>query len=350
MWPASRWTAPVTSARAGVGISEETLARLRQQVMFQTRQAFYQVLSAQELVQVDQQAVEVAARQLAITTNTVNAGLAAPLDIFQSQAALADAQLTLVRAQNTLDVAQAVLATQLGLSSGTLVIVIQPQSLPNAPSDVETLVQQALANRPEMASFNCRRVQIRAQMALTRLQTFPLVGLTGSYPTPAYGTNVLAASGLTFGLSILYTFYDGGATTAELKQDRIRLSRWIPTRAERNYPLLWMCGKPGWICKTQEQLADADVQHKASAEALRISEVRYENGEGIVLEVEQARLRLTQALTAQAQARYQAQLADAQLAYALGCPVPDVPPITSLPAQWSCRIWRSEQSAVSSEQ
>ena len=195
LWPFSRWTAPVNSARAGIGISAESLARTRQQVMFQTRQAFYQVLTAQELLQVDQQAVDVATRQLLLSTNTVNAGLAAPLDVFQSKASLADAQLTLVRAQNTLAVAQAVLATQLGLPAGTIVTLTPPQTLPTAPPDVDALVKQALCNRPEMAQFNYHRQQILAQMEITRLQTLPLLGLTGSYAAPVYGTNVLAALG-----------------------------------------------------------------------------------------------------------------------------------------------------------
>ncbi len=332
LWPTSRWAAPIASAHAGVGISAETLARTRQQVMFQTRQAFYQVLTAQELLQVDQEAVDVAARQLELSTNTVNAGLAAPLDVYQSKAALADAQLTLVRADNTLAVAKAVLATQLGLPAGAVVALTPPQTLPTAPPDVEALVQEALINRPEMAQFIYRRKQILAQMDITRLQTLPLLGLTGSYAAPVYGTNALAAAGLSVGLSLAINLYDGGATKAELQQSRIRLSQ-VDTDARQTELTITLDVRQAWLDlqNAQQQLADADVQHTAAAEALRISEVRYANGEGIVLEVEQARLRLTQALTALAQARFQAQLADAQLAYALGCPTPDVPPVITLP-------------------
>jgi len=69
------------------------------------------------------------------------------------------------------------------------------------------------------------------------------------------------------------------------------------------------------------QLTAAGDARKAAAEALRIAQIRYENGQGIVLEIEQARLQLTQAETALAQAQFQAQVSAAQLTYALGEPV-----------------------------
>lgn len=332
IWPSGRWTAPIASARAGVAISAKTLARTRQQVMFQTRQAFFQVLTSQELLSVDQEAVDVAARQLTLSTNTVNAGLAAPLDVYQSKASLADAQLTLVRAENTLAVAQSVLASQLGLPAGAMVVLTPPQTLPTAPPDVDALVQQALAQRPEMAQYIFRRKQIRAQMEVTRLQTLPLIGMTGTYASSVYGSNALASSGLTFGLSLAVNLFDGGATTAEIRQARVQLSQ-VDTDARQTELSITLDVRQAWLDlqNAQQQLADAEVQHTAAAEALRIAEVRYANGEGIVLEVEQARLKVTQSLTALAQARFQAQLADAQLAYALGCPAPEVQPIMPLP-------------------
>ena len=139
-------------------------------------------------------------------------------------------------------------------------------------------------------------------------------------------------SGLTLGLSLAINLYDGGATHAEIQQARIHLSQ-VDTDARQTELSITLDVRQAWLAlqNAQQQLADAETQHTAAAEALRISEVRYENGEGIVLEVEQARLNLTQALTALAQARFQAQLADAQLAYALGCPAPDVPTVLSLP-------------------
>ncbi len=332
VYPLSRWRAPIASACAGVGISEETLERTRQQVMFQTRQAVFQVLSAEELLGVDQEAVNVAKQQLQLAQNTVNAGLAAPLDIFQAQAVLADAQVTLTQQQNTLDVANAVLATQIGVPAGTVVSLVAPKTLPAATPDVDGLVEQALRDRPELASYNCRRQQILAAMAITRLQRQVLINLAASYSEPITGASVIAASGASLGLNIAYTLFDGGATSAELRQERVQLSQ-VDTQARQTELTVTLEVRQAWLDlqNALQQLTDAEAQRVAAAEALRIAEVRYANGEGIVLEVEQARLKLTQALTSLAQARYQAQVADAQLSYALGCPAPAVPTPTLPP-------------------
>lgn len=327
VYPSSRWTAPVNSAKAGVGLSSEALARTRQQVVFQTRQAFYQVLTAQELQQVAQDAVEVARRQLDLAQNTVNAGLAAPLDVFQSKAALANAEVTLVQAKNTLDVSHAVLATQLGLPAGTPVQVMAPKELPAPPTDIDALVAEALRNRPELLQYNYRRQQIRAGMELSKLELKPIVNLQPNYTQSLQGGSVFGTSGFSLSVVIAWNLINGGRTKAELKQAQQQLQQ-IDTSAQQEKLQVTLEVRQAWLNQQNayQQLTAAEQQRAAAAEALRISQLRYENGEGIVLEVEQARLNLTQALTSLAQARFQALTAAAQLAFALGQTAPNIPP------------------------
>jgi len=333
VWPQTRWQAPVASAQANVGITQETLVRTRQQVMYQTRQAFYQVLSSGELVQVAQQAVDVAQQQLKLAQNTVNAGLAAPLDIYQAKAVLANNQLTLVQAKNTNDVAKAVLAEQLGLPAGTPVALNAPKDMPTAPPDVDALVADALKNRPELSLYNFRRKQIRAQMDIIRLQQLPILTAQAGYAQPLTGASMFSSSGLTFGAVIAWNLFDGGGTKAQLQAAHIQLAE-VDTSARQTELQVTLEVRQAWLSlqNAQQQLKSAEEQRAAAAEALRIAQVRYENGEGIVLEVQQAQLNLTQALTALAQARFQAQSASAQLAFALGAPAPAVPLASPLPA------------------
>lgn len=67
-----------------------------------------------------------------------------------------------------------------------------------------------------------------------------------------------------------------------------------------------------------EQQDTADKQVFAATEAARIAQIRYEAGEGIFLEKQQADLNKLQADTNLVNARYEAQIARAQLYQALG--------------------------------
>jgi len=325
VWPNTRWRAPIASATAGVGASAEILQRTRETVVFQTRQAFYQVLSAQRLQEVAQESLQAAQTQLKLAENTVAAGYAAPLDIYQARATLADAQVTLSRAQNAVDLARAALVTQIGLPAGTPLQVSAPAGLPTVPTNLDALTQAALQQRPELAQLNFRRQQVRAQIDLIRLEQQPIVNLQANYSKDLTTASALSASGLTFGASIGLAVYNGGQTKAELAAARTQLAQ-LDTNAKQIELGITLEVRQAYLGlqNALQQLTAAQEGLNAATEALRIAQIRYENGEGIILEVEQARVQRTQAQTALAQAQYQAQVSAAQLAFALGEPAPQV--------------------------
>lgn len=322
VWPSARWRAPIAGAQANLGVNTEALQRTRQTVAFQTRQAFYQVLTAQQLQAVAQESVQAAQTQLKLAESTVAAGYAAPLDIYQARATLADAQVTLAQAKNAVDLARAALVTQLGLPADTPVQLDMPAGLPAVPPNLDDLTQTALRQRPELAQINFRRQQVRAQIDLIRLQQRPIVNLQANYAKDLTSASALSTSGLTFGAAIGLAVYNGGQTKAELEAARTQLAQ-LDTAAKQLELGITLEVRQAYLDlqNATEQLTAAEEGLRAAEEALRIAQIRYENGEGIILEVDQARVRRTQAQTALAQAQFQAQVSAARLSFALGEPV-----------------------------
>ncbi|HEX2951889.1 MAG TPA: TolC family protein, partial [Armatimonadota bacterium] len=250
------------------------------------------------------------------------------LDVEQALATLADAEVSLTGAQNAVDVARAALATQLGLPAGTDISITPPSTLPQAPTDVQPLIAKALSSRPELTELNYQRQQLRANMDQIKLQQTPLVNATVGYSDTLAGTSGFSANGLNIGANVAFTAYNGGKTKASLAAARTQLAQ-IDTNQRQIELGITFDVRQAWLNMQNalKQLDSAKQQQVAADEALRISELRYENGEGIYLEVEQARLRSTQARTNLAQARFRAQNAAAQLEYAIGAP----PTATTLP-------------------
>lgn len=324
LWPSARWQAPIAAAQANVGINRETLARTRQQIAFQTRQAFYQLLGANELLKVADVTVQASTTQLRLARSTVQAGLAPQLDVYQAEAALAQAEIARTQARNGVDLARASLAVQLGLPAGTPVDIIPTEGLPTLPPDVEALVARALRARPELASLTFRRQQLLANIRLIEIARQPVVNLQANYNQEIVGGSAFGTKGLTVSAVAALTLFNGGQTRAELAVARLQLAE-VDTTASQLALGISLDVRQAWLNlqNSLEQLIAAERQRRAAAEALRIAEIRYQAGEGIVLEVDQARQRYTQALTALAQARFQAQTAAAQLDFALGAGTPE---------------------------
>ncbi len=331
VWPPTRWTAPVAAARANVGASQETLNRTLEQTVFMTRQAFYQYATALQLVQVAQDAVDVAKGQLALAQRNVEAGIAARIDVVQAEATLADAEVNLVRAQNNNDLARAGLALQLGLSAGTPVTIVAPKAgvLPAAPGEAAALVDTAVKQRPDLLLINYRRAQVKANIDLIRLVQMPMLSLQANYTKNITEGGLFGTEGLTVAGVASINLYNGGKTQADVAAAKEQLAQ-LDTAAQQTTLGITFDVHQAWVnlVMALEQYKDAQRQFDAADEALRIARIRYENGMGIQLEVDQAQLRRNQAQVALAQASLQAQVASAQLDYAIGVPAPGEVSIT----------------------
>jgi len=341
IWPPAVWRAPVQVARAGVGINQQNLTRTQQAVAFQTRQAFFQLLSSQELLGVAQYSVTVAEDQLRLANATFTAGTAPKLDVLQAEATRENALVNLARAQNTVDISRATLATQLGLSAGAPITIRPPDGLPVAPAQVEPLVTQAYTARPEMQQLNFQRQQIRANMDLIRLQQEPTLSVQAAYSKTLIGGSIFGTDGLSLSAVIAMNLFNGGKTRAQLATARIQLQQ-VDTTAQQLEVNISLDVRQSWLNlqNALTQLNSAQKQSVAADEALRIARLRYSEGEGILLEVEQAYLNSTQARTSVSQARFQAEVAAAQLELAIGAPptaqlptapVPAMPALPALP-------------------
>lgn len=323
VWPSTRWKAPVAAAQAGVGVSETTLARNRQQIAFQVRQAYFQLLSAQQLQQVADDAVKVAETQLKLAQNTFEAGTAPKLDVVQATAGLESARVDQLRAQNATAIANSVLAVQLGLPAGTPFALAPPKTLPAAPSAVEPMVETALTQRTELTELNYRRQQLQANVELIKLQQKPLVNVAANFGDTLIGSGGLTGGqGFTVSLTAALAVYNGGKTKADLDAARLQLEQFDLTAKQVELGITLDVRQASLNLQSAlAQLTAAQRQLDAATQALEIAQVRYDYGEGIFLEVEQARLRQTQARTALAQAQFQANVAAAQLDLAVGTPV-----------------------------
>lgn len=158
-------------------------------VTAQTKEAYYNTLLAQRLIQVSQQAIERDLRLIDASRELAGAGRANQRDIVSAQIRLADDQSLLALRTGELERAQLVLRDVLGVPISQPVLAAE-QSIPFQPIDLRLgeWIERALANRPEIRQLVVRIQQSALAVRIAGNNVLPALDFLGAYRRPDFDT------------------------------------------------------------------------------------------------------------------------------------------------------------------
>ena len=175
----------VAQSRLLANASEQTYQATRYEVLLRVNQAYYNALRAQALVKVAQKTVDARQTQDTQVTQLAQNQLRSQLDVSFADVTVSQAKLLLIRSQNAVQSAYAELARAIGAEQVTMYQLVEEDLPPSPAVDVETLVRQALQNRPELASLRLSRDAANrfeeAERDLKR-PTASFIGMAGYMP------------------------------------------------------------------------------------------------------------------------------------------------------------------------
>ena len=183
VWDFGKTSALVDEARAGVRSAEADLERLRELVVLNVRQSYFQLLAARRLVGVAEAAVQRAELNLQSARGFFEVGIRAKSDVARAEVDVANARVDLIRARNAVRFAEANLANALGLSATTPIDIEDILTYEPVVLDQGLLLRDALSNRPELAQARARLDAARAQLAGARAGWGPDLNIVGSVGT-----------------------------------------------------------------------------------------------------------------------------------------------------------------------
>jgi outer membrane protein len=292
---------------------------VREQVLLQVEQSYYQSLGASAARRAAQAAVdsrEITLRQIRALAES---SMRSTLDVRFAEVALSQAQLDLFQTENMAAEAQSNLAAALGLDRvETFTLADEP-----TPAALETIpdprVQEALRKRPELAASTFLRDAARRYAdaeAKLKLPTVSLQGAAGAIPT---GDPRLPDSYSAAGFNISIPIFNGGLFSARRAEAEQRASaadsdlRELANQVARDVRNAWL------EANTAARRLDVTARLLAQAdEALRLAQTRYDAGLGSIVELSQAQLAQTSADIRNATARYDYLSRRAALDYATG--------------------------------
>ena len=326
--------------------------RSRNQVVYDVKAAYYEVLRARALLVVAKQNVQNAEARQLDAQQKLTAGTVARFDLIRAQTDVANSRQQQIAADSLVsqDIGQLNSAMGVDINSDTKVTEAgsvtdlppapgQPDS-PSAPSNAGTkqppdqlsgseytrLIDEALSTRPDVLQADANIAAAQKGVRLARRTQLPTLGVTlaGTVNPNAAGFAPQTAGGqLVVGLSA--PLFDGGVARARVAQARADVETAVIGRRQAT-DLASLEVRGAWLSLLQAK-AQVSVASQALAQAregFRLARVRYNAGvsgtAGLSpqLEVSDAQAALTQAETNRVNALYAVNTASAALDRAVG--------------------------------
>jgi outer membrane protein len=304
-------------ARLQAKSDAQSASATRNDVLLAVDQAFYTSLQTHAVLSVAEQTV--ASRQLLAdqVSALTKSKLKSDLDLSFANVNLAQAKLLYLDALNNDKSALANLSAILGYPTlESFVLASDTEPLTPPPADVDPLITDAFAKRPEILALEFESESAEKIHQADRDESLPTISALAAYgdspvrddrvygPYAAAGVNVQIPifNGFLFSAKSRETDLRAQATRQRLMDLRNRISRDVRTS--------WLAANTAFdrVTVSEQLLAQAN-------QALDLAQTRYKLGLSSIVELSQAQLQQTQAEIGNAQAGYEYRLALSVLRY-----------------------------------
>jgi outer membrane protein len=204
----------VDATRAQTMATEETVFQA-------VAQGYLDTVRDQSLLEVARNNEDVLRKQLESTRDRFRVGEVTRTDVAQAESSLAQATAQRINAEGTLRVSEAEYTRAVGHPPGRL---LQPRERPALPATLESALQLATHDNPNVISASFTELAARANIDVVRGQLMPQVSLVGTL-LRTYGPSATSAAlestrediG-TIALQMTMPLYEGGAVYSETRQ------------------------------------------------------------------------------------------------------------------------------------
>ncbi len=302
-------------ARKNADITFQNVELQRQQLVDTVKEAYTNILFAQRLIKVQEQALDRANLNLRSAQGNYEVGTQPRSVVARAEVDVANARVAIIQARNAERVARVGLNTAMGIAASYPTQVVDNLAYVPITVDRESLLREALTRRPEY-----RQAQLSAEAA----------GLTVRQSARNFLPNVTAGAFLggarpqfheiwEFSVGLSWTIFDGGNLIARYKESQALLDA-ARARVKSSEQTIAQEVTQAYLSlvETDERILAARVAVDSATENFRLAQGRFDAGVGTILEVTDAQLALTQSQNTEAQALADFRIAQARLDRALG--------------------------------
>ncbi|MEX2222575.1 MAG: TolC family protein [Candidatus Rokuibacteriota bacterium] len=317
-------------AKSSAEALKEVLEAQKLDISQLVKTQYYTLLLSKRLVEVNVTALDRAEVNLRSAQGFFQVGTQPKSFVTRAEVDVANARVNVIRAQNAVSLARVALNTAMGIAVNAPTEVKDVLAYQQFPMNRETLVAEAIRNRPEYRQVKAQADAADAFVRQTFRDFFPNLfgsgtyGVTGVTGAPAFGlrtTSGFVDSGneWTVGLSLNWSIFDGGARVARYKEAKANLEA-SQARVRDSELQVWQSVEQSYLNlgEAEERIGAARKAVESADENYQLARGRFDAGVANIIELTDAQLALTQAQSTEAQALSDYRIAIANLERALG--------------------------------
>ena len=333
LWDHGQRRANFARAKESLNVTERRNRRIKQNLIFDVTQAYYNVLKTQALVKVDKEVLARSRENRERVEDFVKAGVQIEADIATAQVREANDELNLLNDENELEIAMANLPRIMGLDPGTLITVAEDTTyqLYRENGKVELIeitlqeaIERANENRPEFGEAKSRIKQLESDLALAKLGRWPRLNAESSYELSIDDSvdesrNFNDFQNWNITATLNFPIFDGGITKRRTQEATLTLEQERETAGDLERSIALEVRQAYLSLKRAERALEiTDTQVRNAELSLEVTRGRYEQELAILLELLDAQTEFAGALTNQVRAFYDYKIAQAALQRAMG--------------------------------
>jgi outer membrane protein TolC len=311
LWEGGKVFAAYTIARQYKKYAQAGADRAAAEVTYQSDVLFYAAILSRAQLAVLQQAWETFTHNLEVVEKLHSQGMVSRFELLRARVEKANLEPQIVAAESGVALSEKALKSFLGLDLELPISLIEDNvDTPHAPLPaLAVLSDSALTLRPEMTQLDLLVSMREKAIGIARAGYFPAIGAVSQYGWQSESDDFTldgnTSESWTAGLTLSMSLFDGGRTRSAVSI----------AKAEHRQATLTRQNAVDQIKLDVEQAYDRVLQAERALEAqagtisqaeegLRIANLRYEAGEGTLLEVLSAQTALTQARTSLVEATF----------------------------------------------
>ena len=311
LWEGGKVFTAYSVAKQYKKYAEAGTERVSSAVIYNNDLLFYSAILAKAQLTVLEDALQSHEHNVGVVEKSFSQGLVSRFEVLRAKVELANLRPQILQAESDVRLTKKRLMSFLGLDLNEPLELIEPQddtSLVRCPT-LDDLVSQAIANRPDLYQADLE-VDMRGKaVSIARSGYFPSLEAISDYTwqgqSDEFTLDKNNTTSFTAGLSLSWSIFEGGLTRsevsrskAELRQaelNRLDLIDDVRLEVEQAYDRL---------IQAKQALDSQDETIAQAEEGLHIAAVRFEAGEGTLLEVLSAQTALSEARAALARALF----------------------------------------------
>jgi len=299
----------ISSAGVYQKLAREALISKINSTISNVKKAFYGALLSQEVLKITKESLRNAEDNLASVQALYKQGMVAEFDAMRAEVQVENIRPLVLQMESNLETVMNNLKVVLGLPQEEKIELIGEIQFNKINfADESEVLKQARENNPDLKTLKVKRDFDEALIDLDISTYYPTLAGFGSYSFSGSSDkfNFQNYRQAVVGLSFSINLFNGWRTTQRVEQGKINVMKTEESIAQlENFISAQVKSKLAELKKIESNIQAQDRNVELAQKTYSIAQLRYKNGTGNQLEVENAEMSLRQAKTNRLQSIYQ---------------------------------------------